>query len=828
MKLKTKIIIPVLVMLLISTVLITVLNYNIARNTVTDMMQNIVGSGIETLINQTDSAQQTEKMVTDEIKQKNLSLVRSFSEIIRISTENNLFRWNDVVFFQNIADLLGMTEINVTDGDGVIIGSNLAENYGFAYHSAASTEQYMQIINNPNHVLIEDPRASAVSGDMYQYTGAARRDGPGFVQVGVDANAIKEYRLMLDIVKTAEAMRVGNSGRASIVRGGEIIYSQKQEKIGRDVSGETWFISVSSGRGMTWLEIDGESFFTGYANIGDTTLLVLFPRTEYNEYLSPVRFSGVAGSAASLLIMFVIVYFVSSRIAKPIKELSEKLSVVAAGDLSVSLASNSADEVGDLSRDMSMVVGVFNCMAADISKFNKEVAVNGDIEYRIDTESYKGAYKKMAESINTVVADIVGDVHELLHGLSEIGNGNEVRLKKKPGKKALISENFDNLEFVLSNAVSEIASIAKSASDGNLKVKADVTKFNGHWAVLMNDLNTLIKSVADPFVEIEKTLTEMANGNFVQMTGNYKGAFDVVKKAVNVSEKTTLMYVAEISSILEAVSRGDLTVKINQEYLGSYAPIKTALNTIIDSMNKTMSEINDSAEQVALGTHSISESSSSLAQGATEQAASVQELNATILMINDSTAANAQNAQNAESLSAKSRDHAVKGNTDMKKMLASMEGIKDSSIKVTNIIKVIEGIALQTNLLALNASVEAARAGEHGRGFTVVADEVRTLAGRSQKAAQETASLIEDSILKVSEGAKIAVETAETLQLIVTDASAVAELIAGITAASATQADSVNQVAEGLSRITEVVQNTSATSEETAAASQELSSQSET
>jgi len=254
----------------------------------------------------------------------------------------------------------------------------------------------------------------------------------------------------------------------------------------------------------------------------------------------------------------------------------------------------------------------------------------------------------------------------------------------------------------------------------------------------------------------------------------------------------------------------------------------TNLENTIEKLNELLLNISTAADQVSAGAKSISENSMALAHGTSEQASSIEELNATIATISESTLRNAESAKTAEKLSDHSKGSATKGDEDMKNMLASMEGIKESSEKITKIIKVIDDIAFQTNLLALNAAVEAARAGEHGKGFAVVAEEVRSLAGRSQTAAGETAELIEESINRVSEGTNIAGETAEALRDIVDDVSKVADIITDIAASSGEQASAIGQVTEGLSQITDVVQSNSATSEESAAASEQLSSQAET
>ena len=281
----------------------------------------------------------------------------------------------------------------------------------------------------------------------------------------------------------------------------------------------------------------------------------------------------------------------------------------------------------------------------------------------------------------------------------------------------------------------------------------------------------------------------------------------------------------QLSESADRIADGDLATEVVTSTGDELGDAAASFEIMRQRIREVLVEINHGADQVAAGAQNVSDASVALSQGASEQAASVEQLSASISEIASQTASNAQNAEKANELTVGTRNRAEMGNQEMQEMLAAMEEINASSVNISKIIKVIDEIAFQTNILALNAAVEAARAGQHGKGFAVVAEEVRNLAARSAKAAKETTDMIEGSMEKVEAGRGIAHKTAQALSEIVGDVASVADIVASIAKASNEQKLALEQINQGVQQVSQVVQSNSSTSEEAATASQHLSAQ---
>jgi methyl-accepting chemotaxis protein len=280
--------------------------------------------------------------------------------------------------------------------------------------------------------------------------------------------------------------------------------------------------------------------------------------------------------------------------------------------------------------------------------------------------------------------------------------------------------------------------------------------------------------------------------------------------------------VQQIARAAEGIARGDLNQHVEVKSKDELGDMAAAFQRMIANLNDILQQTNAVVEQVVPSVEQMRAISQSLASSAEEQSAAAEEVASSLEETDAQVKSNAESANVANQLVSQTSNVANAGQEKMKAMTKAMAAIAQSSQQISKIIKVIDEIAFQTNLLALNAAVEAARAGQHGRGFAVVAQEVRNLAGRSAKAARETAELIEDAGRRVEEGVGIADETATTLGDIVQNVLKVKDLVAEIAAASEDQARGVAQVNTAMVQVNQGAQAASQQSEELASTADEL------
>ena len=702
----------------------------------------------------------------------------------------------------------------------------------FALSYANST--YYKAINSNNTIVKDSMELTKNIADMRRIiTGLAYKDAPTEQE---KQNVVNLYNASktsaekyLEDIKALQEQ--GEDRQESITLIEDVLKSLDEyyvlyEKLIADIESNK---DVEAQNTLSQMVTLGETFFEEAYQVPEKSFETLVSDMSIAKENIVIRQIG-------LIVMFIIIVIVGSvfsislsrLIRKPIEKLRDVALEVSKGNLDVDCRTNITDEIGDLSNAISHMSDTFRGILLDINELSSQLD-KGNIKYRIKEDRYEGAFKEAIISINEATNNLIQDSLYVVDKVKEFGNGNfEFDVKDFPGDKVIVKEGILSVQNALKLVSQDIHNLINVANDGNLEFRLDASKYVGQWEKITNDLNEFVENVVVPIKEAQNALNQFAVGNFDhRITNEYKGEFDNIKQTVNCTAETIGSYIFEISDVLNQMANKNFDVSIDREYLGNFEQIKNSVNLIITNLNELTKDIILSAEKVSAGSRQISQSSISLAEGATKQAEAVEELNSNVRVISEQARDNAINSEKANSLAQQARDNANDGSHQMDNMLLAMEEINAASNSISNIIKVIDDIAFQTNILALNAAVEAARAGEHGKGFAVVAEEVRNLAARSQQAARETTELIESSVEKVEEGSKIANNTAKSLISIVSQIEEISSLVDSSTKSSKEQEKSIEEVTLGIAQIATVTQSNTASSEETAAASQELASQAE-
>ena len=334
----------------------------------------------------------------------------------------------------------------------------------------------------------------------------------------------------------------------------------------------------------------------------------------------------------------------------------------------------------------------------------------------------------------------------------------------------------------------------------------------------------ITNSITEPVEQIDAAVASLRKGELsnVEML-TYESEDEFGNTIRNLKEAMGILadYVSEISVEVKAIAQGDLTRNGDDitDFLGDFSELKASLLYILKRFNSTLTEISNLAEQVSSNASEVENASKSLADGATEQAGVIEELNATIDTVVDLAEDTAKETQSASARVKASADKANEEKEKMNDLLMEMEHITEISKEIGNIITDIEDIASQTNLLSLNASIEAARAGEAGKGFAVVADQIGKLAADSAKSAVNTRDLIDKTLVEIENGNTITRTTADAFNQIIADMESFAEIAQNTMEKANSQAESLEQIGQGIEQLSSVVQGNAASSEENTAIS---------
>ena len=507
-------------------------------------------------------------------------------------------------------------------------------------------------------------------------------------------------------------------------------------------------------------------------------------RTLSGEATQRLALSVAMGAAVALAALLFSLQL--SGLLRGLRGNAEAAQRIAQGKLDERIEARHHNELGEIERGLADVQQNLHLMIDDATQL-VEAALAGRLATRADASRHQGDYRRIVQGVNDTLDAVIGPLNVAADYVEQIARG-AIPAKITDtynGDFNTLKNNLNTAIDAVNALVADAVMLAQAAIEGRLDTRADASRHQGDYRRIVDGVNSTLDAVIAPINEVKR--------------------------------------------VMVALSGGDLTQKITDDYAGDFQVLQNAVNDSMDKLAEIIEQVRGAADALTNAAGQVSATAQSLSQSSSEQAASVEETSASIEQMSASINQNSENAKITDAMASKSSAEAGEGGQAVKSTVEAMKNIAGK-------IGIIDDIAYQTNLLALNAAIEAARAGETGRGFAVVADEVRKLAERTSLATREIGGMVaaiqqgteravdtmQQGVQRVRDGVEMSNRAGSSMAQISAGADQVLTAVREISTALHEQSLASNDIARNIERIADMTEHNSVTVRETAATAETL------
>lgn len=564
MKLKGRILVTTSIIIIFSISLIAVFNTYSSNNALEKIIDLELQDELDSFRVSIDSTAEILNITKEALNQKNISITQSVALLI---DEDPSYLSLDKM--TQLAGELGVDEIHIMDGDGVLFAGNIEGFYGFDFNTTDQTKPFVDLIGKNGASLAQEPSMRGTDNQLFQYIGVSRIDEPGIVQIGVEPTAVQGILDNFSIKNYVEDLVISSTGMGIYIDEAGIITAKDSSGIDTlPVSEVDWLSKfINSDKNFTKVTIDASQFFVS-KNVGATdTMVVTYPTTEVDSIARTSIVQNILAIAVAIVVLIVFISLLLNRIViKPISTLQNAMEQVGQGNFSVAVNYKSKDEIGLLTKN-------FGQMTQNVSDLINET--QNSIQSVVDSSNY---ITTNAEGLHDTTSEVTKAVEEIATGTQDLAENVNDRL--------LASQQLGDSVNTIFNQLSDVENISESMVTTN---KSGVEK--------MNALSGLFQITIDN--------TDEVNRNVEELRENSKAIETIVVTIKGIADQTNLL---ALNASIEAARAGesgrgfavvaDEIRTLAEQSSDSAEEINNIIGRIVSTVSETSTTVNSTKDSV--------------------------------------------------------------------------------------------------------------------------------------------------------------------------------------------------------------------------------------